>query len=109
MTVSPTTALLLAAYAVLIQSVEGYILIPRVLGHTVGISPLVVFLGILVGERLGGLAGAFLAVPVAGALQVILQDVLAPSDEVAERARAAGAGCTPGDCPRGPLVTRGPS
>jgi len=66
-TVSPTTALVLALYAVVIQSIEGYILVPRVMGHAVGVSPLVIFLGILVGEHLGGLPGAFLAVPVAGA------------------------------------------
>jgi hypothetical protein len=91
LTISPTTALILIGYAVLIQSIEGYVLVPRVLGHAVGVSPLVVFVGILVGFALGGFVGAFLAVPVAGALQVILQDLLSPDSEVAEDAQEAGA------------------
>ncbi len=91
LTVSPTTAVLLAVYAIIIQSIEGYVLVPRVMGHAVGVSPLVVFLGILVGAALGGLTGAFLAVPVAGALQVILQDLLSTDTEVTEEAEEAGA------------------
>jgi predicted PurR-regulated permease PerM len=91
LTISPTTALILMIYAVVIQSIEGYVLVPRVMGHAVGISPLVVFLGILVGVTLGGLPGGFIAVPIAGALQVILQDLLAPSSELTERAQEAGA------------------
>ena len=38
------------------------------MGHTVGISPLVVLIGILVGAALYGLPGAFLAVPIAGVM-----------------------------------------
>jgi predicted PurR-regulated permease PerM len=46
----------------------------------VGISSLTVLLGILVGGALAGLPGAFLAVPLAGALQVILAHTLRTED-----------------------------
>ena len=49
---------------------------PRIMGHTVGVSPLTVVLGILVGSILYGLPGAFLAIPVAGAIQVIVAHAL---------------------------------
>jgi predicted PurR-regulated permease PerM len=91
LTVSPTTALLLLGVAIVIQSIEGYVLVPKVMGRAVGVSPLIVFVGILIGEQLGGLAGAFLAVPVAGSLQVILEDLFSPTQEVAVRAQEAGA------------------
>lgn len=81
--VDPTKALMLLPIVIVIQQIEGNVLVPRVMGHTTGISPLTVILGILIGGILYGIAGAFLAVPVAAALQVILNHVLRPamSDE----------------------------
>lgn len=66
------TAGVVLVYAIVIQQIEGNILVPRIMGHSVGISPLTVVLGILIGAILYGLPGAFLAVPVAGAIQVIV-------------------------------------
>jgi predicted PurR-regulated permease PerM len=79
-TVDPTRALAVAGYALVIQQIESNILVPRVMGHTVGVSSLTVLLGILIGGALAGLPGAFLAVPLAGALQVILAHVLRTED-----------------------------
>jgi predicted PurR-regulated permease PerM len=42
------------------------------MGRTVGVSPLTVLLGILVGSSLAGLPGALLAVPIAALIQVVL-------------------------------------
>ena len=81
LTVAPLKALILIAVAVVIQQIEGNVLIPRVMSHTVGISPLTVILGILIGSVIYGPAGAFLAVPVAAAIQVILNEVLRPPVE----------------------------
>jgi predicted PurR-regulated permease PerM len=78
--VDPLKALLLVAYALLIQQIENNVLLPRILGHAVGISPLVVLVGILVGAALYGLPGAFLAVPVAGGLQVVLAHLVRAED-----------------------------
>src|SRR5215510_2685930 len=69
---NPPQAVAVLVFALVIQQIESNILVPRVMGRTVGISPLTVLLGILVGSVLAGLPGAFLAVPLAGALQVIL-------------------------------------
>jgi predicted PurR-regulated permease PerM len=79
-TVDPTRALAVIGYALVIQQIESNILVPRVMGRTVGISPLTVVLGILVGTALAGLPGAFLAVPLAAALQVILAHALRTED-----------------------------
>ena len=49
--------------------------------HSVGVSPLTVILGILIGGILYGPAGAFLAVPVAAAIQVVLNETLQPALE----------------------------
>ena len=43
--VDPTRALIVVAYALVIQQIESNVLVPRVMGHTVGVSPLTVLLG----------------------------------------------------------------
>jgi predicted PurR-regulated permease PerM len=80
LTIEPYLALVVVVYAVIIQQIESNLLIPRIMGHTVGVSPLTVLLGILIGAILYGLPGAFLAVPVAGAIQVVLAHVLRLED-----------------------------
>ncbi len=78
--IDPTRALVVVGYALVIQQIESNVLVPRVMGRTVGISSLTVLLGILVGGALAGLPGAFLAVPLAAALQVILAHTLRTED-----------------------------
>lgn len=78
--VDPARALAVAACALVIQQIESNVLVPRVMGRTVGVSPLTVLLGILIGSSLAGLPGAFLAVPLAGAMQVIMAHALRTED-----------------------------
>ena len=61
--------------------VEGNVLVPRVMKNSVGISPLTVIISILFGAALAGLAGALVAVPLAGALQVIASDIKAARED----------------------------
>jgi predicted PurR-regulated permease PerM len=57
----------------LVQFLEGTFITPRVVGESVGLSPLVVILALFAGGQLFGLLGIFLAVPVAAALRVLAQ------------------------------------
>ena len=57
-------------YAV-VQALEGMVISPRILGGSVGLSPLVIILALFAGGQLFGLLGIFLAVPAAAALRVI--------------------------------------
>jgi predicted PurR-regulated permease PerM len=64
-------ALVVAACFVGINQLEGHIIAPRIVSESVGLSPLMVIVAILIGGELGGLGGMFLAVPVAGVLRVL--------------------------------------
>lgn len=75
-TIDPTKGVITLCCAAVIQQFESNILVPRVMGHSVGISPLTVLLGILVGGALYGLPGTFMAVPIAASLQVILSHLV---------------------------------
>ena len=70
------------------QQVEGNLLQPLIQRKTLKMNPLLIALVMLVGVGLTGLVGALLALPIAGAVQVWLQDVLAQRQE---RWRAAEA------------------
>jgi predicted PurR-regulated permease PerM len=84
-----TRALLVIVFAVVLQTVEGNVLVPRIMRNSVGISALTVIVSLLIGSALAGLAGALLAVPIAGAIQVIIMDLQAAAtarDEAEKRA-----------------------
>jgi predicted PurR-regulated permease PerM len=82
LTVAPEKVLLVVGCAVVIQLIETNVLVPRVMSHTVGISPLTIIIGIQAGAILYGLYGALLAVPIAAAAQVILAHALRAEDPI---------------------------
>jgi predicted PurR-regulated permease PerM len=71
---SLTAAIIVAVYFVIYQQIENHILQPLVYGRTVQLSPLAVLISVLVGAEVAGVLGALAAIPVAGAIQVILVD-----------------------------------
>jgi predicted PurR-regulated permease PerM len=64
-------------FFVVYQQVENHLLQPLVYGRTVQLSPLVVLIAVLIGASLAGVLGALGAIPIAGALQVLILDWLA--------------------------------
>jgi predicted PurR-regulated permease PerM len=65
-------AAIVAAIFVAIYQLEGHVISPMIVSSQVKLSPFVVLLAILIGAELGGIFGMLVAVPVAGALRVIL-------------------------------------
>lgn len=63
-----------ALYAV-IQLLEGFVITPRVVGESVGMSPLEIIIALFAGGTLCGLLGIFLAVPAAAAIKVFIRHV----------------------------------
>ena len=61
---SPVTALWVIVAFVAIHQFEGHIVVPKIMGGAVGVHPLVVIFGLLIGEQLYGLVGILLAIPV---------------------------------------------
>jgi predicted PurR-regulated permease PerM len=83
-TVSPQLAVVVGGVYIVLQLVEGSVLVPLVMRNTIGISPLLVLLSLLVGGAAGGLVGAFLAVPVAASIEIVLSRVQARDVPVAQ-------------------------
>jgi predicted PurR-regulated permease PerM len=66
------------AASVLVENLKGYLISPVIEGDQLDIHPLVVFISVLVGSALLGVAGAFVAVPAAAMVQVLYDDVVRP-------------------------------
>lgn len=60
---------------IVIQSLEGHILVPQVMKKALGLSSAFIIISILIGARLFGVLGIILAVPVGSALSVILEEI----------------------------------
>jgi predicted PurR-regulated permease PerM len=76
LTDGPVKALIVAIFIIILQQVEGNILVPRIQGDATGLSPLTVILAILAGTTLAGPIGGILAVPISAIVQVIVQDLI---------------------------------
>ncbi len=71
-----TTGIIVVAIFLAYQQLENHVLQPLVYGRTVQLSPLAVLISVLIGAQVAGILGALGAIPVAGAIQVILSDRL---------------------------------
>jgi len=57
-----------------IQQLEAQFLAPKIMGKAVGLSPVIIILALLVGAKLMGILGVLIAVPVAAAISVLIQE-----------------------------------
>lgn len=74
LTVSPLTALFVLITYIVIQQLEGHFLVPKIMGKAVGLSPVIIILTLLAGAKLMGILGMIIAVPIAAALSVLIQE-----------------------------------
>jgi predicted PurR-regulated permease PerM len=68
--------IVVVAFFIIYQQIENHLLQPIVYGRTVQLSPLVVLVSVLIGAEIAGVLGALGAIPVAGAIQVLVVDWL---------------------------------
>jgi predicted PurR-regulated permease PerM len=75
-TVSPALAIGVLVFFVLQQQLENTVLVPKIMGRQVGLSPVTVILALAVGGELLGVVGAILSVPTAAIIQVLVQELV---------------------------------
>ena len=74
--IDPMLAVWYALLILILQQFDGWVLGPWVLGDQMGIKPLSVFLGVVVGGAYFGVLGMFVGVPVVGVLQYLGGDFI---------------------------------
>ena len=73
---SIVAGIVVVAFFIVYQQVENHILQPLIYHRTVALSPLAILIAVLIGAEVAGVLGALAAIPVAGAIQVVLMDFL---------------------------------
>lgn len=71
-----TTALIVLIGYVVYYQIESHILVPRIYGKTMKMSPSIIVIAILLGATFMGILGAVLALPAAAAIPVVFRYVL---------------------------------
>lgn len=69
--ISPVTGISVAVLAFLIQQLENYVFVPKIMQQSVGVSPIITLFALIVGFKLAGVVGAILAVPMVITIEVI--------------------------------------
>jgi hypothetical protein len=62
----------LVIYFIVVQMIESYVLGPRIVGHAIGLHPIVSILALIIGAQLFGAFGALLATPIVAAAWVVI-------------------------------------
>ncbi len=73
---STSSAIFILAYYILYQQIENYMIQPKVQANSTNMSPLLVFMSVVIGVSFGGLVGGLVAIPVAGCIRVAVLEYL---------------------------------
>jgi predicted PurR-regulated permease PerM len=83
LTVSLPVCIATIVFFVVFRLIEDYLLVPRIIGRAVNVPALITVVAVLIGGAVLGIVGALVAIPIAAALQLVIQEVAYPRlDEV---------------------------
>jgi predicted PurR-regulated permease PerM len=78
LTVSIPIAIATAVFYVVYRNLEDYLITPKVMNRTVKVTGLVTVIAVVIGGALLGIIGALVAIPVAAAIKLVLDEVAFP-------------------------------
>lgn len=81
---STSAAIIILAYYILYQQLENILLQPRIQANSTNMSPLLVFMSVVIGVSFGGLFGGLIAIPAAGCIRILLLEYLRASKIIGE-------------------------
>jgi predicted PurR-regulated permease PerM len=70
----PQDLIIWVVFLIVYQQIENNLLQPVIYRRTVALHPMLVIVAILIGAALLGIFGALLAIPIAGAIQIVVKD-----------------------------------
>jgi predicted PurR-regulated permease PerM len=79
LTVSIPVSIATVAFYIGFRLAEDYLLVPKIIGRAVQVPAGVTVVAVLLGGALLGVVGALVAIPVAAALQILIQELLFPT------------------------------
>jgi predicted PurR-regulated permease PerM len=77
---SPLSALGILLWYFTYQQIENYLIQPKLQANATNMSPLLVFMSVVIGVSFSGLLGGLVAIPIAGCIRVAILDYLESRD-----------------------------
>jgi len=75
--VSPVIGFAAIALCFLVQQIENYLFVPKVMERSAGVSPIVTLLALAIGLKLAGFLGILVSIPVVIVLQILVKEYVA--------------------------------
>lgn len=73
---STSSAAIILIYYILYQQIENYLIQPKIQANSTNMSPLLVFMAVVIGVSFGGIFGGLVAIPIAGCLRIAVLEYL---------------------------------
>lgn len=77
---SPTQAAIVIVFFLVLQQLESNLLVPLIMRNQADVPPLLSLVAVVIGAALGGILAAILAIPVFGALRILIVRIVAPAE-----------------------------
>jgi predicted PurR-regulated permease PerM len=78
---SVTTGIICAVFFIVYQQVENYLIYPNIMRRSVKVSDVAAVVAALLGVALFGVVGALVAIPMVAAVQLLIREVVVPSQQ----------------------------
>lgn len=98
--IKPWYALAFTLFTFALQSADAYVIKPKLFGDTLGVSGLLILIGIIVGGRMFGVVGILLAIPAVAILDMMYKDFFITKLEARKKAREEAASQKPPETPQ---------
>ncbi len=76
--VKPVHALIFVIFTLVLQTIDGYVIKPKLFGNSLGVSGLLILVSIVVGGNIFGVVGILLAIPFAAILDFVYKEAFLP-------------------------------
>jgi predicted PurR-regulated permease PerM len=84
LTISPIMAVAAAATFLIVQQLENHLVVPVVMSRVVGVRPPIIIISLLIGAKLAGITGAFLAIPIIVVIKILTKELLNEEEQLEE-------------------------
>lgn len=71
---SPILAVMVIVLYIVIQQAENYLLVPKILGKSIGANPLIILIALLVGYNIAGIIGVLISAPIVAVVTVVMEE-----------------------------------
>ncbi len=76
--IDPWKALYFLIFTAILQTIDGYVLKPKLFGDQLGVSPVLILVSITIGSKMFGVTGILLAIPCAAIFDFTYRDLILP-------------------------------